>query len=193
MKRASKKLGLTLGLVSLTVAVAVVTRAEPAGPASRREDRTGIEFVLVPGGEFMMGSAAGSRNEKPVHRKRVADFWLGRTEVTVGQFRRFVEATGYRTEAEQSGGCFAIRDEGEWVLVDARTWRTPGFEQTDDHPVVCVSWNDATAFAGWAGLRLPSEVEWEYAAGNGPRHTEYSWGDSEGGGGPPPAMSRILP
>jgi len=188
MLSAVKKLSSALAVAAITASVAAVALAGSAGPAARRDAKSGVEFVLVPGGEFMMGSAAGSRSEQPVHKKSVADFWLGRTEVTVAQFRRFVEATGYRTDAEQSGGSFAIRSPGEWVLIEGRTWRTPGFEQTDDHPVVCVSWNDTTAFALWAGFRLPSEAEWEYAAGNGPRHTSYSWG----AGGRLPATSGIL-
>lgn len=188
MQSAVKKLGSALVIASISVSVAAVSLAEPAGPSrpvARRDTKSGIEFVLVPGGEFMMGSAAGSRNEQPVHLKRIADFWFGRTEVTVGQFRRFAEATGYRTDAERAGDCFAIRSDGGWVPIEGRTWKAPGFEQTDDHPAVCVSWNDATEFVRWAGLRLPSEAEWEYAAGNGPRRTAYGWGNGGEGGVPP--------
>lgn len=185
MNAGLRKLSLAVAVASIAAGAAAVSRAEPAVPAARRDAKTGIEFVLVPGGEFTMGSDEGARCEQPVQRKRVADFWLGRTEVTVGQFRRFVDATGYRTDAEQAGDCFALREDGGWVPTAGRTWRAPGFEQADDHPVVCVSWNDATAFAGWAGMRLPSEAEWEFAAGNGPRHTAYSWGNGGEGGVPP--------
>jgi len=103
---------------------------------------------------------------------------MGVTEVTVDQFRAFVEATDYVTDAEKNGGalgCFP--DEKNYVdrfhkAADI-SWKSPGFEQSDDHPVVAVSWNDAQAFCQWlsnaerANYRLPSEAEWNMPAGRG--------------------------
>jgi formylglycine-generating enzyme required for sulfatase activity len=159
---------------------AVPALAVEQGPL--REPKSGMELVRIPGGEFEMGSSDGGDNEQPVHRVRVSEFWLGKTEVTVGQYRRFVEATGYRTDAEKEGNCWTVDFSGYWKKQGGMSWREPGFPQGDDHPVVCVSWNDAKAFADWAGLRLPTEAEREYAAGNGARHTKYSWGDGSPAG-----------
>ena len=155
------------------------------------------EMVSIPTGKFRMGSRKGQDNEKPVHRVTLPAFKLGTYEVTVGQFRVFVEATGYRTDGERNAGgeagCYSrllgsgrdgdfIRSKG-WV--EAHSWRTPGYAVSDNQPVVCVSWNDTQAFIDWlnkktgSNYRLPTEAEWEYAARAGSR-TEYSWGNDIG-------------
>ena len=137
----------------------------------------GMKLVLIPAGEFLMGSPAedtrAPANEKPQHRVRITrPFYLGVTEVTRGQFRRFVDATGYRTEGQRDGkGGFGWNKETKRSECNPKfTWLNPGgFEQTDEHPVVQVSWNDAVAFAEWLSskegktYRLPTEAEWEYA------------------------------
>ncbi len=87
---------------------------------------------------------------------------MGRYPVTVGEFRAFVEAANYQTKAE--------------VAKDTRTWRRPGFEQDDDHPVVLVSWNDAQRYCDWSGTRMLTEAEWEYAA-RGRDGREFPWGN----------------
>ncbi len=135
--------------------------------------RIGLEFVSIPGGEFEMQTRGGVVDQHP---ERVAGFFLGRHEVTVGQFRSFVEATGYRTDAERAGGCRQLQKAGYWEARGGVTWRDPGFPQRDDHPVVCVSWDDVQEFCAWAGVRLPTEAEWELAAGNGARWATFSWG-----------------
>ncbi len=123
--------------------------------------------MYVPGGTFEMGDIFGDgrSDEKPVHTVHLDDFWMGRYPVTVGQWRRFITDTGY------FGGAFAD------------DMASPKFKQTDDHPVVCVSWDDAEAFAKWlsskngARYRLPTEAEWEYAARSGGRKEKYAGGN----------------
>ncbi len=128
-----------------------------------------FEFVRVPAGEFMMGMEEGGI-EKPVHKVRIGyDFEMGRTEVTVAQFRAFVEATGYTTDAEKDGVSTAQQSDQSWQTEVGIDWSHPPFKQSDDEPVVCVSWYDAMAFCHWLSaesgqeIRLPSESEWEYA------------------------------
>src|SRR5262249_24196357 len=135
-------------------------------------------LVLVSEGEFLMGSPdadpAAKAIEKPRHRVRISrPFYLGAHEVTVGQFRAFVAATGYRTEAESSGegGSIYDRVHKRFEQISDCNWRNPGLPlaQGDDEPVVQVSWNDAMAFCRWLSerdhrsYRLPTEAEWEYA------------------------------
>ena len=128
-----------------------------------------FDFVRVPAGEFMMGTEEGGI-EKPVHRVRIGyDFDVGRTEVTVAQFRAFVEATGHTTDAEKNGVSIAKQGDDNWQTEMGIDWSHPPFEQSDDEPVVCASWYDAMAFCHWLSaesgqeIRLPSEAEWEYA------------------------------
>ena len=147
------------------------------------------DMVSIPGGTFRMGdlNGGGDKDERPVHSVTVPTFKLGKYEVTVGQFRRFVEATGYRTDAERNAdgneGCRTYTGNG-WSWTWGRSWQKPGFAIDDTQPVVCVSWNDAQAFIEWLAAqtgesyRLPSEAEWEYAARAGSA-TKYHYGDSE--------------
>jgi formylglycine-generating enzyme required for sulfatase activity len=177
--------------ISLLAALGVVLIcAHGAGAAEPwRETNTGQEFVKVAGGCYQMGQNETEKeelallvgeeganlafgDELPVREVCVADFNLGRHEVTVDAFRKFVEATGYRTEAESGGGCQEYQiPRYHWEENPLRNWREPGFAQKGDEPVVCVSWNDARAFADWLSkanpgksFRLASEAEWEYAA-----------------------------
>ena len=144
------------------------------------------ELVVVPSGSFMMGSPASEEgrwdDEGPVRRVTIAEpFAVGVHEVTRGEFARFVSATG-----RSMGDSCWTREDGEWESRSGRHWRSPGFRQGDDHPVVCVSWNDARAYVNWLSgatgesYRLLSESEWEYAARSGTSTARY-WGESESG------------
>ncbi len=172
---------------------AVPTRpAAPAGAAAFTNS-IGMRFKLIPKGAFSMGSPAEDKqalgDEKPRHRVTIKrPFYLGVTEVTRGQFRRFVADAGYQTEAEKDGqgGHGWNKQTGKFELNPKYSWRNAGFDQTDDHPVVNVTWNDAVALAAWLSqkegrtYRLPTEAEWEYACRAG-TNSSYSFGnDAEG-------------
>jgi len=130
-----------------------------------------FELVRIPAGEFLMGSGTGGGDEKPVHRVRIdKSFYMGRTEVTVRQFQAFVEAAGYKTEGEKGNWASTYAPAGFPIVPGhARHRLQPGFQQTQDDPAVCISFNDAVAFCKWLSqetgknCRLPSEAEWEYA------------------------------
>ncbi len=150
------------------------------------------EMVVITGGTFSMGSPPSEvgrdGDEGPVHRVTLPSFALGRTEVTVGQFRSFVQASGYKTEAERNignSGCFAWNaSDGKWAWREGRYWDSPGFTQSEAHPVACVSWNDAKAYLAWLSDKtrqrygLPSEAQWEYAARGGTAKVSRYWGDN---------------
>jgi formylglycine-generating enzyme required for sulfatase activity len=149
-----------------------------------KDGSPGPEMVVIPAGIFLMGSPEneGSHDDDE-HQHSVEikqNFAIGKTEVTVGQFRRFVEATSYRTEAEAAGGCYAWNGKA-WQQDADKNWLNPGFKQDDQHPVVCVSWNDALEYTKWLSkqtsqkYRLPTEAEWEYAARAG-TPTPFSFG-----------------
>jgi formylglycine-generating enzyme required for sulfatase activity len=158
---------------------------------------SGVVLVLIPAGEFLMGSPAGEAErlvDERRHRRVITrPFYLGETEVTAGQFRRFARDAGYRTDAERGveegghrTGAFAATPDGDRRWTASASWRSAfpnlgEYRARDDHPVVHVSWNDARRFAEHYGLLLPTEAQWEYAARAGSR-TRFPWGDDEGGG-----------
>ena len=144
------------------------------------------EVVVVPGGSFEMGSPEGEAgredDEGPVHRVRIEEpIAVGVTEVTRGEFGRFVRETGH----SMGDGCWTYED-GEWEERSGWSWRNPGYSQTDGHPMVCVNWEDARAYVKWLsretgqGYRLLSEGEWEYVARGGTSTSRY-WGAGESG------------
>lgn len=146
-------------------------------------------MVHVPGGTTRIGADDGSPDERPAFVARVNPFFMDAHPVTVAAFRAFVEATGHVTDAERhgDGGVLDLRT-GEWRLVPRATWRRPmGLDKppaSEDHPVTQVSWRDASAYARWAGKRLPTEIEWEHAARGGrDSRTRYPWGDAPAPGG----------
>ena len=154
--------------------VRVVVEPPPPTPAD-----VDIAWQRIEAGSFVMGSQGGAVDAQPSHRVRITrPFRMSAHEVTVGQFRQFVAATGHRTDAERAGGAWPAGQDS--LLRPGLTWRTPGFPQTDDHPVVNVSWNDAQAFAEWMGARLPTEAEWEYAARAGVAKNRLpgEWGET---------------
>ena len=145
------------------------------------------EMVIVPSGSFTMGSPSDepereswkTGTESPQHEVSIGKlFAVGRFHITRGEFARFVKATGHKTE----GGCYAWTG-SEWKDDKTASWRSPGFSQDDSHPVVCVNWNDAKAYAVWLSkqtgktYRLLSEAEYEYAARAGTA-TPFWWGSS---------------
>jgi formylglycine-generating enzyme len=179
-------------------------KAEARGP-DKETNAIGMKMVLIPAGELAMGSresaeelakaykgygapaAEDFKDEYPQHQVRITKpFYLATCEVTVGQFRQFVKETGYKTDCEKGtvyNGAFAwIPEKKRFELGEAYSWRNASFPQTDDHPVVNVSWDDAAAFCKWLSgkdgktYRLPTEAEWEYACRAGTT-TRYSCGD----------------
>lgn len=219
--------GSLAGALGLALAATALSAAEPAPGEAKRVDLgggTALEVVYLPPGEFLMGSTPEERAwatgieggatpgttresfEGEARPTRIrSGFWMGRTEVTVGQFRRFIEESGQVTDAEKPGGETQVFDPAwdgyrfttgvvhPWKSVPGKSWRDPDFPfpLRDDFPVVCVSWNDARAFCAWLtrrereagrlpeGLeyRLPTDAEWEYACRGGRPRAFFWWGN----------------
>ena len=150
-----------------------------------------MELVLIPAGKFMMGSPEDEKDreddEGPQHEVTISKpFYIGIHHVTRRQFAAFVDDKGYKTDAEKDGWSYAW-DGSELREVNGASWKEPHFAQTDEHPVVCVSHNDAVAFCEWLSkksgkrIKLPTEAQWEYSYRAGTT-TAYQWGDDPDGG-----------
>ncbi len=153
------------------------------------ETVNGVSFTMVAikGGCFQMGQpdpdigwGGCSNDEQPVHEVCLDDYYIGQTEVTVAQFRLFIDATNYKTDAEKKG--YSRIYKYQWKSIDGVTWKddvngSPRLEVDYNHPVIHVSWNDAIAYCEWLSqilgkkFRLPTEAEWEYAAKGGASRT----------------------
>lgn len=188
---------------------------------SAEEDGGAGAFRPIPGGSFLMGSDDHYPEEAPVGTVEVADFWIAEAQVTVAEFREFVDETGYLTVAERSpdpamypgadpamlvpgslmfrmpAGPVPLEDPSAWwEWKPGASWRHPwgpgsDLDGKDDHPVTQVCWEDASEYARWRGVRLPTEAEWERAARGGLEGAEFPWGDDLSPGGEE-AMNRWI-
>jgi formylglycine-generating enzyme len=194
-------------------AEALVAKADLATSNASAPSRTTLPgMVWIPGGHFSMGTNR-MPDAQPVHQVEVKGFWMDRTDVTNGEFARFVKATGYVTIAERpldpkefptlsSGdlapgsvvftppvGPVSLDDPlAWWRFVKGANWRHPEGPKSDlrgkeKYPVVHIAWPDAVAYANWAGKRLPTEAEWEFAARGGRDRQDYAWGNELKPGG----------
>lgn len=194
-------------LVALAVLVGGTVESRPpinaeqtAKPLDEITNSIGMKLVYIPPGSFIMGStkeviaavtkANGNRGydaEGPQHEVEITGFYMGVYEVTIGQFKHFVAAAGYRTEAEKDrkGGHGYNKAINNFQQKPEFTWKNSGWAATDNHPVVNVTWNDAKAFCAWLSKRenktygLPSEAQWEYACRAGTATAFYSGDDPE--------------
>lgn len=170
-----------LFLCSMLMGAAGMAQAEPEKEIS---PLPGMVFVYIAPGTFSMGSPPdeeGREADEPLHQVTLSrGYYMQKTEVTLDQWRAFVKETGYVSTAEKTGS-MSLKD-GEWDVRKGYHWKSPGFPQEGDHPVMCVSWKDTQAFAQWlsektqGSFRLPTEAEWEYACRAG-TSTRFSWGN----------------
>jgi formylglycine-generating enzyme required for sulfatase activity len=172
---------------TIIVAIALALAAMNM-PTHIRSLRDGLAYVRIPPGEFLMGCVERDTRCHPSERPQLRvrqrrAVWLGATEVTVGAFRRFTKATGYRTrgEVERRGRAW-VHARNRWEWIDGLTWTAPlkpGQGAPDTWPALQIGWTDAVAYCSWAGGRLPTEAEWERAARGGRDGEVFPWGNAE--------------
>jgi formylglycine-generating enzyme len=139
-------------------------------------------MVYIPGGATHIGSLTGLDHERPIFRAEVQPLYMDRHPVTVGQYRAYIEATGYSSFSEQIGdGIVFSHDQARWIIEPGVNWEYPQGKNyppaPDDHPVTLLTWNEAVEYLNWVGKRLPTEIEWEHAArGITNRNDPYAWG-----------------
>ncbi len=146
--------------------------------------KDGTEMMLIPAGEFIMGApdSEGNSDEHPQHKVYLNFYYIDKCEVTNKQFKKFVNATRYKTIAEKSGGGW-VWNANKWEQKNSADWTDPlgdgsGILKKMDYPVVQISWYDAVAYAKWVGKRLPTEAEWEKAC-RAETTTGYCFGNDE--------------
>jgi len=143
------------------------------------EFRYEIVMVYIPEGKFVMGTTKGEEKELPLHSVYLSGYWIGKYPVTVAQFRAFVKESNYVTDSEMGEGSWI--EEGGKIRFDVN-WDKPNFKQEENHPVICVSWNDANAYIKWLSRKigidfcLPTEAQWEKTA-RGTDQRTYPWGN----------------
>lgn len=161
----------------------IITELSSADTVVVNPDTNSPAMVYFPGGTIKIGSAKGRDVEQPVFTATVQPFWLDKNLVTVKEFRKFVNETGYKTDADKFGNSLVFDfNTGKWNFIDGANWEFPlGRDQksaADNLPVTHISYRDARDYAVWAGKRLPTELEWEYAARNGKdTGNDYPWGN----------------
>lgn len=178
-----------------------VRSSESTGQASKNK-LDSREMILLSGGEFLMGTndktGFPADGEGPVRKVQIDPFYIDATAVTNAKYKDFTKKTGYRTDSERYAWSFVfnlfvseetkktvrgvVADAPWWWAVPGANWAHPEGPDSDikdrlDHPVVHISWNDAVAYCKWAGNRLPTEAEWEYAARGGLEQMRFVWGD----------------
>ena len=193
--RKQNRMQMCFPAVVLSLLLSTYARAEKSLEhiTVKLSDTASMKLVKVPAGKFMMGSPTTEKyrhrdgRETPQREVTISkDFHMGICEVTRGQFGAFVKDAKYVTQAGREGWAFAW-DGRVWGKVAGASWKKVGFEQTDAHPVLCISFDDAVAFCRWMSrktsrpVRLPTEAQWEYAARGGTQ-TAYAWGDKRDDG-----------
>ncbi len=179
---------LSAGSTGLTGATSAAFNVNRAGTALLPGGGS-MEMVFVPAGQFLMGNsgvgddaALGLDDEKPQHTVSLSGYWMAKYEVTRGQYRLFIDAGGYSNQAYWSADGWAWKTANNRTCPDywgaTQNFGGGAFVQTDNHPVVAVTYYEAEAFCKWAGLRLPTEAEWEKAARHDEHPRIYSWGDT---------------